>query len=38
LLKGFAEDALAWQVLGTRAVESRFEVLPTASTPLVDRN
>jgi class 3 adenylate cyclase len=37
-LKGFAEDVVAWQVLGTGAVESRFEALRTATTPLVGRN
>jgi class 3 adenylate cyclase len=37
-LKGFAEDVPAWQVLGTGAVESRFEALRTATTPLVGRD
>src|SRR5215471_11617256 len=37
-LKGFAEDVRAWQVLGTGAVESRFEALRTATTPLVGRD
>jgi hypothetical protein len=36
--QGFADDVLAWQVLGTGAVEGRFEALRTASTPLVGRN
>jgi class 3 adenylate cyclase len=37
-LKGFAEDVRAWQVLGTGAVESRFEALRTTTTPLVGRD
>jgi class 3 adenylate cyclase len=36
-LKGFAEDAMAWQVLGASAVESRFDALRASSTPLVGR-
>jgi class 3 adenylate cyclase len=37
-LKGFAEPVLAWQVLGTSTVDSRFEALRTSSlTPLVGR-
>ena len=34
-LKGFAEDVPAWQVLGTSTIESRFEAMRTAMTPLV---
>src|SRR5262249_48622261 len=37
-LKGFAENAPAWQVLGASGVESRFEAMRTASTPLVGRD
>jgi hypothetical protein len=37
-LKGFAEDVPAWQVLGTGAVDSRFEALRTATTLLVGRD
>jgi class 3 adenylate cyclase len=37
-LKGFAEDVPAWQVLGTGAVESRFEALRATTTPLVGRD
>jgi class 3 adenylate cyclase len=36
-LKGFAEKAPVWQVLGASAAESRFEALRVASTPLVGR-
>jgi class 3 adenylate cyclase len=36
-LKGFAEDVLAWQVLGAGEVESRFEALRATTTPLVGR-
>lgn len=36
-LKGFAEPVLAWQVLGTRALESRFEAYGTRTAPLVGR-
>ena len=37
-LKGFAEDVPACQVLGTGAVESRFEALRATTTPLVGRD
>jgi class 3 adenylate cyclase/predicted ATPase len=37
-LKGFAENVQAWQVLGTSAIESRFEAMRTATTPLVGRD
>jgi class 3 adenylate cyclase len=37
-LKGFAEDVPAWQVLGASAIESRFEAMRTAMTPLVGRD
>jgi class 3 adenylate cyclase len=37
-LKGFAENVPAWQVLGPSAVESRFEAMRTAMTPLVGRD
>jgi class 3 adenylate cyclase len=36
-LKGFAENVLAWQVLGTGTAESRFEALRVTTTPLVGR-
>jgi predicted ATPase len=36
--KGFAENVLAWQVLGPSAAESRFEALRSTSTPLVGRD
>lgn len=36
-LKGFAAPVTAWQVLGTRAVESRFEAHGTGATPLIGR-
>jgi class 3 adenylate cyclase/tetratricopeptide (TPR) repeat protein len=36
-LKGFAEPVAAWQVLGTAAVESRFEAHSTVATPLIGR-
>jgi class 3 adenylate cyclase len=36
-LKGFAENVPAWQVLGASAIESRFEAMRTAMTPLVGR-
>jgi class 3 adenylate cyclase len=36
-LKGFAEDMLAWQVLGAGAVESRFDALRATTTALVGR-
>jgi class 3 adenylate cyclase/tetratricopeptide (TPR) repeat protein len=36
-LKGFATPVAAWQVLGTRAVESRFEAHGTRDTPLIGR-
>jgi class 3 adenylate cyclase/tetratricopeptide (TPR) repeat protein len=36
-LKGFAENVAAWQVLGTGAVESRFEALHATTTALVGR-
>jgi class 3 adenylate cyclase len=37
-LKGFAENLPAWQVLGASAIESRFEAMRTAMTPLVGRD
>jgi hypothetical protein len=37
-LKGFAENVPAWQVLGASAIESRFEAMRTAMTPLVGRH
>jgi predicted ATPase/class 3 adenylate cyclase len=37
-LKGFAENVPAWQVLGASAIESRFEAMRTAVTPLVGRD
>ena len=37
-LKGFAENVPAWQVLGPSAVESRFEAMRTAMTPLGGRD
>jgi len=36
--KRFAENVLAWQVLGPSAAESRFEALRSTSTPLVGRD
>ncbi|WP_262272521.1 adenylate/guanylate cyclase domain-containing protein [Microvirga yunnanensis] len=36
-LKGFAAPIEAWQVLGTRAVESRFEAHGAGTTPLIGR-
>jgi class 3 adenylate cyclase/predicted ATPase len=36
-LKGFAENVPAWQVVGLGALESRFEALRSATTPLVGR-
>jgi class 3 adenylate cyclase len=38
MLKGFAENVPAWQVLGASAIESRFEAMRTAMTPLVGRD
>jgi class 3 adenylate cyclase/tetratricopeptide (TPR) repeat protein len=37
-LKGFAENVSVWQVLGASAIESRFEAMRTAMTPLVGRD
>src|SRR5215471_2725322 len=37
-LKGFAENVPAWQVLGASAIESRFEAMRTAMSPLVGRD
>jgi class 3 adenylate cyclase len=37
-LKGIDEPVRAWSVLRTSAVESRFEALRTATTPLVGRD
>ena len=37
-LKGFAENVQAWQVLGASAIESRFEAMRSAMTPLVGRD
>jgi class 3 adenylate cyclase/predicted ATPase len=36
-IKGFVENLPVWQVLGASAVESRFEAMRTATTPLVGR-
>jgi predicted ATPase len=36
-LKGFAENVPVWQVRGASAIESRFEAMRTAMTPLVGR-
>jgi len=36
-LKGFGEDAPAWQVLRADATVSRFEALHTTTTPLIGR-
>ena len=37
-LKGFAENVPAWQVLRASDIESRFEAMRTATTPLVGRD
>src|SRR6185312_16416972 len=37
VLKGFAENVSAWQVLGASAAESRFEALRSTTTSLVGR-
>lgn len=37
-LKGFAADVPAWQVLGTSAIDSRFEALRTGTTSLIGRD
>jgi hypothetical protein len=37
-LKGFAENVVAWQVLGAGAAESRFEALRATTTPLIGRD
>jgi len=37
-LKGFAGNVPAWQVLGVSAIESRFEAMHTAMTPLIGRD
>jgi len=37
-LKGFAENVATWQVLRASGIESRFEAMRTAMTPLVGRN
>jgi class 3 adenylate cyclase len=36
-LKGFSKPVVAWQVLGARALESRFEAHGTRAAPLVGR-
>jgi class 3 adenylate cyclase/predicted ATPase len=36
-IKGFSQPIDAWQVIGTSAVDSRFEALRGTMTPLVDR-
>jgi class 3 adenylate cyclase len=36
-VKGFGDPVQLWQVIGASAVESRFEALRTATTPLVGR-
>jgi hypothetical protein len=38
VVEGFAENLPAFQVLGASAVESRFEAMRTATTPLVGRD
>jgi class 3 adenylate cyclase len=38
VLKGFAEDVPAWQVLGVGTAESRFEALRPTTTPLIGRD
>jgi len=37
-LKGFADNVPAWQVLRASDIESRFEAMRTATTPLVGRD
>jgi class 3 adenylate cyclase len=37
LIKGFADQVAAWQVIGASTVDSRFEALRATSTPLVGR-
>jgi class 3 adenylate cyclase/tetratricopeptide (TPR) repeat protein len=37
-IKGFAEDVAMWQVLEASALESRFEAMRKATTPLVGRD
>jgi hypothetical protein len=36
-VKGFGDPVQVWQVTGASTVESRFEALRTATTPLVGR-
>jgi predicted ATPase len=38
MLEGLAEPARAWQVLGPSGIDSRFEALRTATTPLIGRD
>ena len=38
MLEGLAEPARAWQVLGPSCIDSRFEALGTATTPLIGRD
>jgi class 3 adenylate cyclase/predicted negative regulator of RcsB-dependent stress response len=38
VLKGFAEDVPAWQVLGAGIADSRFEALRATTTPLIGRD
>jgi len=38
MLEGLAEPARAWQVLGPSGLDSRFEALRTATTPLIGRD
>ncbi len=38
MLEGLAEPARAWQVLGPSCIDSRFEALRTATTPLIGRD
>ena len=37
-LKGFSEPVPVWRVLGTSSVDSRFEALRAATTPLIGRD
>jgi hypothetical protein len=38
MLEGLAEPARAWRVLGPSGIDSRFEALRTATTPLIGRD
>jgi class 3 adenylate cyclase/tetratricopeptide (TPR) repeat protein len=37
-VKGFGDQVLVWQVIGASGVDSRFEALRTATTPVVGRD